>query len=29
VVLYELGIILARFVEKPKPAEESSAQEAS
>lgn len=29
VVLYELGIIVARFVEKPKPAEESSPQEVS
>jgi len=29
VLLYELGIILARFVSKPKPAEESSPQEAS
>jgi sec-independent protein translocase protein TatC len=29
VVLYELGILVARFVEKPKPAEESSPQEAS
>jgi len=29
VILYELGIILARFVEKPKPAEESSPQEVS
>ena len=29
VVLYELGIVVARFVEKPKPAEESSPQEVS
>jgi sec-independent protein translocase protein TatC len=29
VLLYELGIILARFVEKPKPADASSPQEAS
>jgi sec-independent protein translocase protein TatC len=29
VLLYELGIILARFVSKPKPAEASSPQEAS
>jgi sec-independent protein translocase protein TatC len=29
VVLYELGILVARFVEKPKPAEESSPQEVS
>ena len=29
VLLYELGIILSRFVSKPKPAEESSPQEAS
>ena len=29
VVLYELGIVLARFVEKPKPADESSPQEVS
>ena len=29
VVLYELGILVARFVEKPKPADESSPQEVS
>lgn len=29
VVLYEIGILVARFVEKPKPAEESSPQEVS